>query len=164
MHPFGYSVSLRVRHPSMDPRQISKALDLKPESSQKAGEPKRTPAGRLLTGVYAHSYWCSVIPHPKRLQLSPFLESLLVRLAPQRHFLARISQGGGSAELFVGWYSGSNSGEELSWKLLKRLGELYLSLSLDVYASRSCRSRRRVVAPLPESRPAANKDRKSKAQ
>jgi hypothetical protein len=135
MHPFTYSISLRIWHPRVDPRQISDALNLRPEVARKARDRRQTPAGRPLTGVHADTYWCCVIPHPRRQQLSASLEWVVERLTPSRKFLKRISQGGGSLELFVGWYSDTNSGEEFSWKLLRKLAGLHIDLSLDVYAA-----------------------------
>jgi len=119
----------------MDPRRISKALNLRPEFSWKAGERRQTPAGRPLAGIRTGTYWCCVIPRAGQQQLCASLEAVADRLAPHCRFLRGISQDGGSLELFVGWYSDTNSGEEFSWKLLRKLANLHLDLSLDVYGA-----------------------------
>ena len=136
----------------MDPHQISESLHRRPAASHRVGERKKTPAGTPLANVHAETYWYCDLPHPDGLELSLFLESVADRLAPHRSFLAQISKDGGSLELFVGWYSGSNSGQEFSWKLLKKLSALHLDLSLDVYAAQNGRSGRQAKRPAPGNR------------
>jgi hypothetical protein len=56
-HAEPYQISLRVRHPSMDPGTISRELGLEPEYSFKAGEPRESGSGMAGTSVHAESYW-----------------------------------------------------------------------------------------------------------
>lgn len=134
MYPFRYSVSLRVWHPNADPRRISEGLGLQPNTSHRAGEAKRTPAGDLLKGVYKQTYWCCELEHPEEVELNAFLEEVTDRLAPHEGFVKQICTTDGTVELFVGWYSGSNSGQEFGWQLLRKLGDLRVRLSLDIYS------------------------------
>jgi len=52
-----FEISLRIRHPSIDPAQISRELRLQPEHCFKAGEPRESSSGSPLTSVHAESYW-----------------------------------------------------------------------------------------------------------
>jgi hypothetical protein len=49
-------LSLRIRHPAIDPREISTAIGVEPEHSFKAGEPAR---GRK--GLHTQTYWWAPI-------------------------------------------------------------------------------------------------------
>ena len=52
-----FQISLRVRHPSIDPGTISRELRLEPEYSFKAGEPRESGSGIAATALHAESYW-----------------------------------------------------------------------------------------------------------
>jgi hypothetical protein len=54
---FPFQLSLRIKHPSMDPANISKQLGIEPEHSFRAGQPRRSKSGVAPTVVYTESYW-----------------------------------------------------------------------------------------------------------
>jgi hypothetical protein len=56
-----FQLSLRIRHPSMDPDDISSALKIKPEHSFRAGTPRPSSHGGATASVYAESYWLGVL-------------------------------------------------------------------------------------------------------
>lgn len=56
------SVSLRIRHPSCDPDDITKELGLTPDHSWARGEPRRSEGGLQLGGVRHDSYWVANVP------------------------------------------------------------------------------------------------------
>jgi hypothetical protein len=58
--PEAFQLSLRIRHPSMDPAEISHALGLKPEHSFRAGGARVSSSG--VSSVYSESYWLGVLP------------------------------------------------------------------------------------------------------
>jgi hypothetical protein len=53
-----FQLSLRIRHPSMDPAEISQALKVEPEHSFRAGRPR---AGADPARVHAESYWLGIL-------------------------------------------------------------------------------------------------------
>jgi hypothetical protein len=53
-----FQLSLRIRHPSIDPAEISRALGIEPEHSFRAGHPR---AGADPARVHAESYWLGVL-------------------------------------------------------------------------------------------------------
>ena len=53
---FGYSISLRVRHPRLATDEWRGALGLRPGRSWVVGEPRTTPIGTPLPGIYNESY------------------------------------------------------------------------------------------------------------
>ena len=63
-----FQVSLRVRHPSLDPSEISKALELEPEHCFAAGE-RRQEDGRR--GLHPQTYWLAPIDMDQLRQGDP---------------------------------------------------------------------------------------------
>jgi hypothetical protein len=61
---------LRVKHPSLDPITISKALNIEPEHSVRAGESSKS--GKLR--VHSESYWLAKLPPARTV---PFSTDLL---------------------------------------------------------------------------------------
>jgi hypothetical protein len=51
-----FQLSLRIKHPSLDPADISKALGIEPEHSFRAGQARQSKSG-LPAAVHTESYW-----------------------------------------------------------------------------------------------------------
>ena len=117
----------------MHPDEITSILRLKPVRCWKRGDKKRTPAGTSLEGVYPGSYWYCDLEHGEEMELSEFLGSIVSKLKLHRAFFKTIRSGGGAVEIYVGWFSPSNSGEVLDWKLLRNLANLRIDFALDIY-------------------------------
>ena len=146
-----YSAFLRVRHPSIDPGEITRELGLEPAHAWAAGSPRgEPPAAR---GAHAESYWFAPLgesiwpragnpvpamtdpswPFPTPLlPLETFLLSQIRLLAPHRGFFARISTEGGSCELAVTLNAQERFSVELPPGLLRSLAELDIAITLDV--------------------------------
>lgn len=43
--PLPFQLSLRIRHPSIDPEEISKGLGIEPEHTFRAGQPRHSKSG-----------------------------------------------------------------------------------------------------------------------
>jgi len=54
-------LSLRIRHPCIDPKTISAALQLEPEHSFKAGEARTARADDGRSGLHSQSYWLAPV-------------------------------------------------------------------------------------------------------
>jgi hypothetical protein len=134
MYPFQYNVSFHIRHPSIDPADITRALAVVPTRSSCVGEPRKTPAGTPLAGVYPDTHWYREYAHSPEALLGSFLEVLIKDLARHASFLHKLREDGGSSWISVGWYTGVNSGEQFSSNLLKQMGNLDIDLWLDVYS------------------------------
>jgi hypothetical protein len=57
--PLPFELSLRIRHPSMDPAELSRELALEAEYSFRAGEPRRPRSG--ATSLHGESYWLGTL-------------------------------------------------------------------------------------------------------
>jgi hypothetical protein len=111
---------------------------MEPKWTHQIGEPRITPDGELLGGVYDCNYcsfslWRQNDENVDTEVLESVLSKMTDRLIVHKDMFLRIKNGGGSVEFFVGWFAGSNNGAIFNAALLKRMGELGLDLSLDVY-------------------------------
>jgi hypothetical protein len=62
-------MSLRIRHPHVEPAEVTRVLGIEPQHTWRAGDPRRDPAGTALEGSYRESYWMG------RLMAEPQLAS-----------------------------------------------------------------------------------------
>jgi len=56
-----FQLSLRIRHPSLDPAEISQQLRTKAEHSFRAGDPRSSRSGLAPASVHAESYWLGAL-------------------------------------------------------------------------------------------------------
>lgn len=56
-----FQLSLHVRHPSVDPAEISRELGLEATESFRAGEPRHSRSGVAATAVHGETYWVAVL-------------------------------------------------------------------------------------------------------
>ncbi|MBI4425454.1 MAG: hypothetical protein HY554_17115 [Elusimicrobia bacterium] len=126
-----FELSLRLRHPRLDPQEISAALRLWPSVAWRRGEAKRTPTGKPLPGVYDASYWSCELARPRSMGLADLLRKSVAELESCADFLKRLRATGGSAGFLIGWLAGSSAGTLLDSLLLSKLAELQLDLFLE---------------------------------
>jgi hypothetical protein len=127
----GFQLSVRVRHPSMDPQELSLAFRIEPEHSFRAGG-RRSSAGVAGAAVHSESYWLGVLspigepgdpyapfptdhePQTAQRQLAVIRRSLSLALSLRASrflsihadLLRRIRSEGGSVTLLITIYSG----------------------------------------------------------
>jgi hypothetical protein len=133
--PYRYDISLRVRHPSMDPAEISTALALEPSRMWRAGEQRMTPKDTPLEGTWRDTYWYADVfkdECPDRT-LAAALSELVERFSSKKSAFAKIRDDGGQVEFYVGWYIDGNRGDKFDTVLLAKLADLGVNLSLDIY-------------------------------
>jgi hypothetical protein len=65
-----FQLSLRIRHPSIDPALLSRELAIDPEHSFRAGEPRLSSSGRAPATVHAQTYWLGILNPALWLDLS----------------------------------------------------------------------------------------------
>jgi hypothetical protein len=138
MNAYEFTLSLRIRHPNIDPAEITRALAIEPQHTWKAGEPRRGPADETLAGAYRESYWMGRLTEGPQLSsdsvtVERVLLETLVQLRRVEPFLATIREGGGEAEFHVSMYARENFRLELASNLLSVLGRLGVAVAFDVY-------------------------------
>lgn len=90
-----------------------------------------------MGGTNGESYWTAPIGQGDwpPASLATAIGGALDRPSDHRAFLRRVRSGGGSAEVFIGWFFDGLGGDVLPHDLLARAGDLGLDLSFDVYPS-----------------------------
>ncbi len=147
-----FQISLHLRHPSLDPREISRELECEAQESFGAGEPRRSRSGIAATAVHCESYWAATLDErfwaagPLAMGLRPrdartearqarimnvntALELLTTRLV-WRHaqFLRRIQAEGGTLTLNVSVFEPGQGPIRLPPALCARLADLGVTL------------------------------------
>jgi hypothetical protein len=131
---YHFRISLRVRHPSVAPKEITEALGIEPKHSWKAGEPRRTPTGTPMAGSNLNTYWVAdIVAGRWPSNVNQAIHGALGGLKRHRRFLHDIRAEGGTVELFVGWFFENQSGDILTHQCLALAGDLQVDLALDVY-------------------------------
>src|SRR5262249_32845731 len=67
-----FQLSLRIRHPSMDPAEISRELHLESVHSFRAGEPRESSSKVATASVHAESYWLASLDTRSWTSMSEF--------------------------------------------------------------------------------------------
>jgi Domain of unknown function (DUF4279) len=138
MSEYEFTVSLRIRHPRIDPATITATLGIQPQHTWQAGEPRCDPAGAELGGAHHDSYWMGrLMDEPQlssdRVSAEGVILKTLSQLRRVQPFLEQLRAEGGVAELFVSLYARDDFRLELSSDSLTLLGRLHLAVALDVH-------------------------------
>ena len=138
MSEYEFTISLRIRHPTIDPAAITRMLGMEPQHTWHSGAPRRGPAGEALEGVYRESYWMGrLMEEPQLSSAQVSVESVLLRtlahLRRSQDFLEQLHGAGGVAELYVTLFAREDFRLELSAQSLALLGRLGLAVALDVH-------------------------------
>lgn len=138
MSEYEFTVSLRIRHPAIDPNTITATLGIEPQHTWRAGQPRCDPAGAELGGAYRDSYWMGrLMDEPQLSSDTVSVERVILKTLSQlrraQSFLEQLSADGGVAELLVSLYARDDFRLELPSDSLILLGRLNLAIALDVH-------------------------------
>jgi hypothetical protein len=129
---FSYSVSLRVRHPTLDLSVLTDKLRLEPAHSWTAGEPRRSQTGAPLGGNHRDSYWSAPLPAqmdgPNSMPLELFFSQHVLQLGRHRDFLSKLQSGGGEVSLLVEISPVANAALTFSSATARKLADLNIEV------------------------------------
>jgi hypothetical protein len=129
---YTYAVTLRARHPSVDPEILTKTLKLDPVHSWKAGDPRLSQTGTPLGGTHRDSYWSATLPAQMvgatTVPLETFISAQLLQLARHRDFLGGLQAEGGEISLLIEIVPSANTVLTLSSTLSRRLADLNIEV------------------------------------
>ena len=152
--PASFRFALRVRHPSIDPEEISKELQLAAEHSFKAGEPRPSGGRSTTTSVYNESYWLAPLDPgawagewspveglprvrargARAISLNPEVAlTLLATTLSHTYaaFIRRLQAEGGEVRLLVELSADAMSGFTLTPAVSRALGSLGVSVNFE---------------------------------
>jgi hypothetical protein len=138
MSEYEFTISLCIRHPTIDPSFITESLGIEPQHSWKAGESRRGPTGEELEGAYRQSYWTGrLMEQPQLSSEQTTVESVLLTTLSQLRrsydFLQQLNTGGGTAELTVSLFARDVFRLDLSAESSALLGRLGLTIVFDIH-------------------------------
>ncbi len=138
MSEYEFTISLRIRHPSIEPATITQTLGIEPQHTWKAGDPRRDTAGEPLQRAYRESYWTGrLMEEPQLSSDQVSVESVLLQLLAQLRrslqFFARLNTEGALSELHISIFARQDFRLELMAESLVLLGRLGLAVTLEVH-------------------------------
>jgi len=135
MGAYEFTISLRIRHPEIEPAKITEALGLQPQHSWQAGASRQTATGG--TGEHRDSYWMAKLMDEPQLSTTEIsVEGVLVQTITQlrraQGFLEQLRADGGMSELSISLFARGNFRLELSPDTMTLLGRMGLGVVLEV--------------------------------
>jgi hypothetical protein len=132
-----FTMSLGIRHPSVDPARITHALGLEPGHVWSKGEQRLGPTGAALAGSHRESYWiCEIAPRPKfsgeRVGVEHELSRLLQKLRKSIGFIQDLNSSGGVTELLVTIFARGDFRMQLPPEDAAMLGSMEIVFSVEV--------------------------------
>jgi hypothetical protein len=137
MSDYEITMSLGIRHPDIDPAQITRALCLQPEHVWRKGEERLDETGVGLGGNHRASYWfCEIDPRPRfsgeRIDVESELARVLHMLRKSIVFLQGLHYGGGVTELCVTIFAHGDFRIALLPEETALLGRLGITLTIEI--------------------------------
>ena len=129
---FSYSVSLRVRHPTLNLSVLTDELRLEPAHTWTAGEPRRSQTGAPLGGNHRDSYWSAPLPAqalgPNSMPLELFLSQQVLQLSRHRDFLCKLQSDGGEMSLLIELAPLANASLTFSSATARKLADMNMEV------------------------------------
>jgi hypothetical protein len=138
MSTYEFTISLHIRHPTIDPLTITQALGLEPQYMWQRGDARRGPTGAPLEGVYRESYWTARMTQEPQLSsgvvsVESYLMQTVSVLQRSQVFLEQLNDDGGIAELHVSLFARGDFRLDLISESLALIGRFRLAIVLDVH-------------------------------
>ena len=133
MHPYTYSITLRVKHPKRSLSFLEGVFNLKAQREWDIGEQRTTPKGNILEGKHTESYWCASLENRKKSKqesVEKSLEKWTEILSAYKSEINNICTEGGTVEYFVWLYCNENMGFEINSKLMANISGLKVNLAV----------------------------------
>jgi hypothetical protein len=137
MSDYEFTMSLGIRHPHIDPAEITRNLAIEAQHMWRAGDPRRDAAGGEIEGHYRESFWMGrLMAQPElasdRVGVESEILRVLGRLRKSFDFLERLSREGAAAELHVSIFAREEFRLEFLPESLSMLGRLGLRMVLEL--------------------------------
>ena len=138
MSEYEFTVSLRIRHPTIDPAVITDAVGIESQHSWRAGQRRCNAAGGEIGGTHHDSYWMGRLMAEPLLSCSDVsvekvIEKTLNQMRRAQEFFVRLDDEGGVAELLISLYARDAFRLELPPTTLTLLGKFRLAVALDIH-------------------------------
>lgn len=137
MGNYEFTIALRIRHPNIEPTEVTRNLGIEPQHAWRAGEPRRDVAGTEISGSYRESYWMArLMAKPELAADRVSVESEVLRTLAQLRrafgFLVTLKAEGGAADLHINIFAREEFNLEFLPETLSLLGRLGLTVAIEV--------------------------------
>jgi len=138
MSDYEFTMTLRIRHPDIDPARITAMLGIDPQASWRKGDTRVGAEGKPLQGTHRESYWTGrLMPNPQLSSAYSSVEAELLKILAQlrksHEFLLELRSHGAVSELHVSLFARQEFRLDLSPSTLELLGRLGLAVALEVH-------------------------------
>jgi hypothetical protein len=138
--PLPFQLSLRIRHPSIDPQSISRELGIEPEHSFQAGQPRQLRSSVAPATVHTESYWLAALNPATWFENLSFPEAptwalslCAVRLSKSHGALLRkVRSEGGEISVLVTLSPAAVSSFNLAPEVSRIFGEIGITLEIEM--------------------------------
>lgn len=131
MSNFKFSATLIFRSCNNDLQNICNRLGMEPKRRWIKGQPRTAQKGSQLNGIHEESS-CSFYLEPTECEgPCDLLNRVTDKLYSNIEAVTRITQEGGSVECYVAWAIGQEIGVLFDERLLSKMGELRINLSVE---------------------------------
>lgn len=127
------NISLRVWHPTLPHDSISGRIGLPERFAHTAGDPRVSPSGSPLDGVYEDTYVSMQMVRKRTAEIGDEIESCYDRIEMHADFIRSIVNAGGKVEFYVSAFLKDLGGFELNSLLLKRLATTGMGFAIELY-------------------------------
>ncbi len=137
MSDYEFTMSLRIRHPDIDPALITRTLGLQPQHTWRAGDERKSSVGDSANGTYRESYWvCGLMSEPKlateHVGVESELQQVLGTLRRSFDFLQSLQSGGGTTEVYISIFAREEFRIELLAEVAALMGRLGITMAIEV--------------------------------
>ena len=128
-----FTMRLLIKHPDIDPDDITRRLKFEPDLMWRVNEPRTSPAGRPLAGSHRSSMWSrSQIIEGKRSFFDELLQ-LLEQMELNKEFVKKLTDDEGIVTVIFDLHGRTNIGDVVTWKTMERLAALQVNLGVEVF-------------------------------
>ena len=121
-------------HPDIDPAEITTKLGLQPRRTMRRGEPRETPKGTPLEGVYRDTRWTWSDRDARGRKLREIVSEVVDQLPAGSSFWSELAEAGGSAELILALDGATYLSDTIGVDIIRKLAAMGIKLGIEVYS------------------------------
>jgi hypothetical protein len=128
-----YSIILRLRHPTLDPANITAALGWEPDQCWKAGDRVIAPNGRELPGVRRDGLWSRAFHFKGNIRIVEEIDAILAHLLIHKELFEQLEREGAYSAIYLQLPGDVNNGDCFSWHVLSKFVDLKFTFEIETF-------------------------------
>lgn len=132
--PHHFSITLLIKHPTIDPAVITGRLGLTPHMIQPVGQPRVTPTGTPLEGLWRATRWSHIVRYRVTNQFFvPQLTAFVEPLKPHSAFFHELIGSGGTIDVLLSMIDTYHVGDSVPAALLRQMADLGIDFGFESF-------------------------------